>query len=165
MYKCIHRHPAVSGPVSLMYCSFSYTYLGFPRPHHEHSEPHEAFYCTQSEEGQIELIKNPTESLCPWTVTEDGPFFLIKHGYQVCILPHRTSRMLNVCTLLFCPSPSLNLNAFWRTLPSVMTLKMQQFPSTIFFFFSKRNVNVILVSLTKGCISLFFMEHKYSIWY
>lgn len=31
--------------------------FSFPRPCHEHSEPHKAFYCTQSEEGQIKLIE------------------------------------------------------------------------------------------------------------
>lgn len=80
VYKCIHRHPAVSGAVSLMYCSFSETYLGFsfPRPCHEHSEPHKAFYCTQSEEGQIKLMENRLNlcsvPFCPWTVSEDGLF-------------------------------------------------------------------------------------------
>lgn len=57
---------------------FSETYLGFsfPRPCHEHSEPHKAFYCAQSEEGQIKLMETRL-NLCPvpfypLTVTEDG---------------------------------------------------------------------------------------------
>lgn len=49
----------------------------FPYPCHEHSEPHEAFYCTQSEEGQIKLIETHLK-LCSvpfWTVPEEDGLF------------------------------------------------------------------------------------------
>lgn len=50
VYKCIHRHPMVSGPVSVMYrFFFFFKHTGFRFSHSCH-EPHEAFYLYQSEE-------------------------------------------------------------------------------------------------------------------
>lgn len=61
--------------------------------------------------------------------------FQTKHGHRVCIfcpVEPLESWMYVPCSFL--RLSSLNLNAFWRILPSVTTLKMQQFPSTVFFF-------------------------------
>lgn len=91
---------------------FSWTYLGFSFP----SSLSWALWTTRSlllhtewrgtnkanGKTHLNLCSVP---FCPWTVTEDG-LFKKKHGYQVCILPRRTSRILNVCALLFCASPA-----------------------------------------------------------
>lgn len=124
VYKCIHRHPVVSGPVSLMYCSFLWDISVFSSPClcHEHSEPHKAFYCTQSEEGQMKLMETRLNlcsvPFCPWTV------FRWSMGTKPAFYPVELLESW-MYVLLFCASPAWSECILKKPAVRLLSLKMQ----------------------------------------
>lgn len=67
MFICVKRQTEVSGPIFHMYCCFfSNISLSFSIICSMSSDQHEAFYCTQTEEGT--KAKNPPVSVSFWTV-------------------------------------------------------------------------------------------------
>lgn len=146
----------ICGPVVLCTVLFTrHIWMSLVLPH-EHSEPQEAFYCTQSEEQN--LSQTPTTATTTINCNRGWTFFFFKHGYQACIFTYRTSRMLNIC--MFAPV-QLDLNAFWR-IPTVSHSPENAIVSKrqFFFFFFLDSVDVMFASHHGVCISLFFIEHK-----
>lgn len=140
---CIHGHLVHSRLVwynnsFLISRDISWFSLSHLMSTRNHTKP---FFCSEWRGTRAEW--SPPESFFfdgrsfvhEWQLMIDFPF-QTTHGHHVCIFcPVETLESWMYVPCSFLRLSSLNLNAFWRILPSVTTLKCNNFQAPFFFSF------------------------------